>query len=303
MKLVSDIINELMDYNAPISGALLKTKVLASRISHPELSAWVEEELGGYKEHSIVPDYRQTSGIPTGNYMNGNLQYSKAQIPIGHLNEEENTILTEITIRESISSVEGMIGKKGLKFSVSSQRTNYLENTIRMLGNPYFQILSVYLDLPASFLTSILSGVRTKLLDFMLEVENQFGTETEIEDLKSKKAIISQIMHTTINSNGDGVVITAGSNNEVTANVNIYKDSKTHLEKVLLENGVEPSDIQGLLELIDKNPATTIDRYSAKVNEWIIMMINKAAKGSWQVGIGAAGTLLGDAIARYYGLK
>ena len=61
----------------------------------------------------------------------------------------------------------------------------------------------------------------------MLEVENQFGHITEINELKSKSAIITQIMNTTINSNGDEVVIIAGSNNEVNANITIYKLTKS----------------------------------------------------------------------------
>lgn len=303
MKLISDIINELMDYGAPISGALIKTKVLASRIGHTELSDWVKDELNGYEEGSAVPDYRHTTGIPTGNYLNGNMQYRKATIPIGHLNDEERYILTNVIVRESVSAVEDLVKKNGLKISVDSKSATYLAHTIRELGNPYFQIVSIYLDIPASFLPNILSGVRTKLLDFMLAVENQFGTETEIEDLKSKKATITNIMNTTINNTGDGVVIASGDNNKVTANINVSKGSKTELENYLSENAIEDSDIQDLLRIIDEEPATAIDKYSTKVKAWIIMMLNKAANGTWEVGIGAAGALLGDAIARYYGLK
>src|SRR5690554_36605 len=292
MKLISDIINELMDYNAPISGALIKTKVLASRIGHAELSDWVKDELNGYGEGSTVPDYRHTAGMPTGNYINGNMQYRKATIPIGHLNDEEISILTNVVVRESVSAIEELVKKNGLKISLGSQSATYLEQTIRELGNPYFQILSIYLNIPASFLPNILSGVRTKLLDFMLEVENQFGTETEIEDLKSKKAAITNIMNTTINNTGDGVVIASGDNNKVTANINVSKGSKTELENYLSENAIEDSDIQDLLTIIDEEPATAIDKYSTKVNTWIIMMLNKAVNGTWEVGIGAAGALL-----------
>jgi hypothetical protein len=303
MKLISDIINELLDYGAPISGALLKTKVLAARIHNNGLLEWVNGELNGYEEQTILPAYRITSGILSGNYMNGQWKYSDTAMPISHLTKKESENLTEITIRDSLSSVEDLIIKKGIKISVSSQQKTYLEQTIRGIGNPYFQILNVHLDIPASFFTNIIAIVRSKLLDFMLEVENQFGHQTEIDDLKSKNALITQIMNTTINSNGDGVIITAGSNNEVNANVNIYKADKNLLKEELQSKSVESADIEELLTLIDEEPTTVIDRYSNSVNNWIKKMLNKAVDGSWQVGIGAAGAILGDAIAKYYGLK
>ena len=303
MKLISDIINELMDYGAPISGALLKTKVLAARINNNGLLEWVNGELNGYGEETILPAYRITSGILSGNYMNSQWKYSNTAMPISHLTNEECENLTEIIIRDSLSAVEDLISKKGIKISVSSQQKTYLEQTIRGSGNPYFQILNVHLDIPASFFTNITAVVRSKLLDFMLEVENQFGHQTEIDDLKSKSALVTQIMNTTINSNGDGVVITAGSNNEVNANVTIYKADKNLLKGELQSKSVESGDIEELLTIIDDEPSTTIDHYSNSVNNWIKKMLDKALDGSWQVGIGAAGAILSDAIAKYYGLK
>lgn len=303
MKLISDIINELMDYGAPISGALLKTKVLAARINNKGLLEWVNGELNGYEEQAVLPMYRITSGIVSGNYMIGNWKYSNTAIPTSHLTKKECENLTEIIIRDSLAAVEKFISEKGLKFSISSQMQTYLEYTMRKNGNPSFQILNIHLDIPASFFTNIVAVVRSKLLDFLLEVENQFGHQTEIADLKSKSALITQIMNTTINSNGDGIVITAGSNNDVNANINIYKADKNLLKKELEYKSVEHSDIDELLNVIDEEPSTAIDQYSNSVNNWIKKMLNKAIDGSWEIGVSAAGTILGDAIAKYYGLK
>ncbi|QNR85073.1 hypothetical protein H9N25_00755 [Pedobacter riviphilus] len=85
MKLVSDIINELMDLASPMSSALFKTKVLASRIQNETLQTWVNNELKGYEREANLPDYRKTEGFPKGNFMNGWMQYKNTPIPIGHL--------------------------------------------------------------------------------------------------------------------------------------------------------------------------------------------------------------------------
>ncbi|RBQ02872.1 hypothetical protein [Pedobacter miscanthi] len=215
MKLISDIINELMDSANTITGPLLKTKVLAFRIENKSLQEWVDGELSGYAEHMKLPYYRKASGILTGNFLNGMTKGSNMNFPVSHLKKDILNTLTSIEIRDNISSIETMINQKGLKISVNSDRRLYLENSIRELGNPYYQIISVHLDMPAFLLPNILSSVRTKLLDFMLQIEKQFKHETEIEQLKTRNDTITNIVNTTINNVGNGNLITSGDNNSI----------------------------------------------------------------------------------------
>src|SRR5690554_6738790 len=51
MNLIEEIINDLIDKKTSVTTALLKTKVLAKRIDHIELSKWVDNELNGYHEN------------------------------------------------------------------------------------------------------------------------------------------------------------------------------------------------------------------------------------------------------------
>lgn len=214
MKLINDIINELMDTNNAITSALLKTKVLASRLDNTLLQAWVNGELNGYVENSELPSYRESSGILEGSFLNGLAKGSNMAFPVAQIPKRELDEITSIEVRDSITSIELMINKKGLKISVNSNRRLYLQNSIRNMGNPQFQIISVYLEIPAFLFTNILSSVRSKLLDFMLELEKKFGYEAEIDELKAKKDMVTQIFHTAISTNGNGNIITSGNHND-----------------------------------------------------------------------------------------
>ena len=66
MKLIHEIINELIDTDKSISSPLLKTKVLASRLQNDVLLNWVSYELKGYHTGGDLPDYRKYSGNITG---------------------------------------------------------------------------------------------------------------------------------------------------------------------------------------------------------------------------------------------
>ena len=303
MKLIGDIINELMDVKIPLEGALLKTKYLATKIQSVELLTWVNGELNGFENESDLPAYRITNGMFTGSYMNGQRHYSKMHIPIGHLPNDELDILTRIISLDSISAVEQLMGRKDLKYSVPAKKKLYIEQSIRGLGNHYFQITNMHLEMPVPFLTNIISSVRSKLLDFMLKLEEEFGENTELQELRNGNNTITHIMNTTINNSGDGAVITSGTENKIKANITVNKGNKEVLKETLKSSHVSNKHVQDLLQIIDDQPATALDQYSVPVNNWIKKMFNKAIDGSWQVGIGAAGGILGDAIASYYGLK
>ena len=81
MKLIQDIINELVDSELSINSPLLKTKVLASRLQNDELLIWVTNELKGYDNDGDLPSYRKFNGNIIGTYINGSMQYTSQPVP------------------------------------------------------------------------------------------------------------------------------------------------------------------------------------------------------------------------------
>lgn len=303
MKLLESIINDLVVTNVSLSDPLLKTKVLATRIRNAQLLKWVEGELSGYEEKADLPLYRKSKGIVKGNFLNGNKQYTNVDVPVGHLDNEILEKLIAIYDRDSVSSIEKLIGQKGVKMSLNSYVKPYLEDSIRELGNWYFELTSVYLEIPATFLSNILSSVRSKLLEFMLALEQEFGVEADITILSKNNQTITHIMNTTINNSGDGAVINNGDNNNIEANITVNQGNKDALKTKLVEEKVAVNDAEELIKIIDTSTPVSKDNFGEPVNNWVQTMIGKALNGSWQVAIGAAGNILAQAIQAYYGLK
>jgi len=111
LKLINDIINELIDTEKSISSPLLKTKVLASRLQNEVLLNWVSNELKGYDTAGDLPDYRKYSGIITGTYINGHMQYNDQPVPTVGLKRELEKMLRSINFYQSISSLETLKGE------------------------------------------------------------------------------------------------------------------------------------------------------------------------------------------------
>ncbi|WP_026451471.1 hypothetical protein [Aequorivita capsosiphonis] len=306
MELVQQIINDLIDDEKSLNSALLKTKVLASRIQNSELLTWVNSELSGYKKYEDLPDYRKNIfNDLKGNFLNGRMKYVNTQIPTVGLEEEFESQLRTSEFMMSISSLEKLIKSEKSSILTSPVRAEIaaiIEDNWQNMGNPYLQIISVYKEMSKNSIVEIINNVRNKLLDFMLAIDGKFGDLATISDLKMKKDEVKSIVNNTI-IQGDGNVLNTGTKVQIKNSPKIKKNSKKDLTSELKKIGVEDEDIVELAEIIDaEEPDIDNNKFGVIVNKWIGKMIQKSIDGSWNVSIGAAGSILSEIIQKYYGM-
>lgn len=306
MKLISDIINELVDSEKSLTAPLLKTKVLASRLKNTELLNWVNRELSGYESEEELPSYRKFQGSITGIYVSGNYQYNDQPLATIGLPEQLEKSIKDMDFYQGVTSLESFQKENQsgrLEKTIPAELTALMARNIQKMGNPFFNIISAKSTISINSVTQVLEKIRSKLLDFMLKIDEEFGSITEIEELKEKNKQISTIMNQTIINQGDGNVINTGENSVVKAKIEIKKGDKKALEVKLKQNGLTDSDIIPLLEVIDnEEPNLENHTFGKPVNSWVQKMLGKTLEGSWTIGTGAAGTLLAEAIKAYYGM-
>lgn len=307
MKLINDIINELIDSDKSITSPLLKTKVLASRLQNEPLLNWVSNELKGYDNLESIPDYRKYQANITGTYINGSMQYNDQPVPTIGLDKGLEEAIHAMNFTQSISTLETLKveNKSGVLEQVfPAELTGLIQQNWRKMRNPYLQLVNCKKSISINAVTEILSFVRNNLLDFMLKIDSEFGNITEIEELKTKQEQITTIMtQTIINTSGDGNVVNTGNKAKITATITINKGDKEQLVKHLQEIGLSEEETSELTEIIDKEEPNYINKtFGEKVNGWTQKMLGKALNGTWEIGVGAAGSLLAEAIKMYYGM-
>lgn len=307
MKSTSEIIKELVVPDKSISSPLLKTKVLANKFDNDDLINWVNKELVGYRVEDNIPDYRVYICNLEGDYINGNMYYKNQTLSTVGLDSKLVEYLSRIEFNQSISSLESMIKEcksEKLIVKLSAEIKNTIANNIRSMGNPYFNLINVHQITTITFVNEIISNVRNKLLDFMLKVENEFGSITKIEDLTNKSKEIQTIMnHTIINNTGDGNVVNTGDESSINVKNSVIKNDKFTLENYLKNVGITDKDCQDLLCVIDtERPNLKSETFGKKVNKWTSNMIGKALDGTWNIGIAVAGGILVEGIKKYYGM-
>jgi hypothetical protein len=183
--LLDEIIDLLGNEQSSLTDVLLKTKVLLHQIGHKDLASWVNSELNGYPDGTTVPEYRIIPSQVLANFANISYRYTSHPIPIGHLTDDQQETLTKTRMWQSLPVIEEMI---------SSNKEGRLIRTIplelnRSLGkglHPSFQIERAWCEFSVPDVKGICTQVRSRLLDFMLELKDTVGQTTTESELREK---------------------------------------------------------------------------------------------------------------------
>lgn len=302
MKLIDEIVEILSTDEGKLTDALIKTKVLLHKIGHKELIEWVNHELCGYPDRDAVPSYRTLPTQVLVNASNGAWQLTSHPIPLAHLKKGSRDALEIVKMNQSLAVLE----------SFAEKNTGHLQSPIPMevnrllaegLGNGY-QISSAWCEVPLSGVIQILTQVRSRLLDFVLELSEKFDGEPNEDEVKKRGNALDaeNLFNNTIF--GDNTTIVVGSSNKQSVNNTNLKGNFSALRSTLQSNGVSDGDIQ-LLEGAIQEDKSIIDNdekeYGPSVKSWLQSMLSKAVDASWQIELGVASSLLATALQNFYG--
>ena len=304
MKLVDEIIETLSSDNGVLTHALIKTKVLLHKIGHKELVIWVNKELNGYSQSDELPDYRIIPAQVRVSATNGAYQVNSHPIPMKHLDKEFRYSLEEARITYSLAIIEKMVTNSDdvmLHKPLPMELNGMLG---KGLANSYI-VQKAWCEIPLASVSNILMQVRSRLLDFVLELSSEFSN---IESDKEIKEVAGKFDASNLFNNaifGDNVTILLGSENIQKVKNSIVKNNFESLAKTLQENGVHEIDVALLNEAIQNDQSFSIverDKFGPSVKLWMELMLSKAINASWQIELGVAGSLLATALNNYYGL-
>jgi hypothetical protein len=296
MKLLDELIKSL-------AGALMKTKVLLHQLGRKELVDWVNVELNGYPDDGSVPPYRVINAEVMGNVSNGVYTFNDQHLATLHLGEELRSKFRRFEVRESISSLEGLAlkdSKEGLMVPIAPEFNGLLSKPLAAT----YSIQRAWRAIAVGQIVQILTQVRSRLLDFLLELSEKVGENMTDEDVKRvgrSPETASMFNHAIF---GDNVTITVGDYNRQIVNNRITTGDFEGLRSLLLERKVGVVDIEDLSSAIQADADgedVGAKRFGPRVRDWIKTMLSKAVDASWEMPVGVASNLLTDALKAYYG--
>lgn len=268
----------------PVSDLLRLALVAAKKLDRSDIESWLSLELNGYQgEHDLesIPPYRRVKGkVVAWNPYNG-------WIPVIIKNAAYERAVTERTIGSSVSELESLLKDGGgtLTMQFTPKIREALMRDAELPLEPVLQI-------PESVVRGALDAIRTKILEWSLELERAGVLGEGLQFSANERAAASSV---TYNINNLGVLGDVSDQARVKniqhvaeINLNHVSDLLDQIEKVKgsleapLRNGIEPHVMDLRRELEKPSPDRDI--------------VRKGLRSIRTICEGAAGSLIASGI-------
>jgi hypothetical protein len=301
--LLDDIIAILSDEKGSLTSALLKTKVLLHTLGRKELAAWVTNELNGYPGGSTVPEYRILNAQVFGLIASITMRMTNFPLPLRHLTEKEQKTLTEQHCYMSISTIEKSLQSR-------DEKGTRLARVLPVENNQRFEealedgvhVLKAWCEINMMDAANVLSEVRSRLLDFCLELRDVVGIDVPEKDLVEKAAAVdtTKLFNTAINGDGNTIIIHPQGQVQTITN---QKDDLEALIRTVAELGFEKPALDELKQAVleDKGRGKVPDVTDGKTGKWFAKALKSAGKEVVKAGVDIVSSVIVKAMKAYAG--
>lgn len=302
MGLLNEIQNDAVSSNSNVASLLRKCLILAARVDSGLLEDWVKYELNGYPEDADVPDYRVLQLRFKGHF-SGPLGAHIKNAPIApHLIEQivGDDRLNWFLARQPITTIADT--EKARNAGVL--HVNFDNLALHLGGQVYggYSAVQVWGEVPSMSVIGIIEAVKSRVLELTLALEKKYPDAGEVGGMDDKDQKAKNDIQAIFNSSIYGNVGFVGNASHSTINVEIGTGNMQALKRHLKEQGINNEDLAKLEAALQSEPSIGEDKkFGPKVTSWIGKMVEKAASGAWDVGVGASGSILATALLQYYG--
>ncbi len=307
MSLLRDIQNDAIDTNVDISVILRKCKVLAVRLGNKPFENWVNQELNGYKNKKLLPDYRIVQVYSQGNFSGPfGSGLNNADIPFLSIPEKYRENLRKCYFIEPIGCYLNLLRTaKG-----NNLKEQWPPDLVAYTGRDIYQgmnCMSAWKLIPNSSMFGLVEAVRNRILNFVLEIEKEApdAGEDSPKNQKISPERVNQVFNTTIYGNV-GNISEASQNINQTTTINVLKNDLNSLKAYLSSVRIPKSEIQKLEVAIQKDSAEKVSKTQKlgnKVLAWIKSVSSKIKNEAFPVLQSVSANLITQAILKYYGVN
>ncbi|MEV7135839.1 hypothetical protein AB0N24_23515 [Arthrobacter sp. NPDC093128] len=180
--LLSQLENDLMD-GRPVADILRKLIVLGGRAESSELRDWASQELRGYTDGAILPEYRKVQALIQMDSLLGFTQISRQTIgPESFPEHVRQDITNQVSFRQGIGEIQSMISACGadqsMRFALPGE--TILAKLMFLESGKTRQVASLYWTVSATALEGIVDQVKTRLAELLGELRAATPPHREI---------------------------------------------------------------------------------------------------------------------------
>lgn len=231
MSLLRQIQDAAIDSSIGLPTLLRKCKVLAARLGNDDFKRWIDSELSGYVDKNDLPEYRILSVNSRGHFAGAfGSGLRNADIPLLCLPEDFRESLGHSYLMDPIAAMESLVTNS----TSGILQEPWSPDLVAHFGRRIYEkmvCMQAWKIIPASALVAALDTVRTRVLNFVLEIEaqNPAAGEAMANEKPVPQETVQHIFNTYIT--GDVQNLSSGSTN-VSQNAHLQKgvDSEVFVE-------------------------------------------------------------------------
>jgi hypothetical protein len=169
MSLIEDIRTHVLSPDFPMTAILREAMVLARKLRSNELAAWVQSELEGYRNEADIPDYRKFRAQSIGSGITSGWRMDNVPLPTFFLPDSMRSYVDDGVVGGGIRELESFLESNNTTFA--KPWPDSLMHYYSRMHNVHINLISAYTVIPRGVIVHVLDTVRTRLLQFVLEIE------------------------------------------------------------------------------------------------------------------------------------
>lgn len=293
MSLLRDIQGGAIGTDTSVTVLLRQCTILASRLQHEPLREWAALEASGYPQDVPLPPYRpkiqtQVLGTFAGPFGSGveNMSLPRANVP-----EDYRDWLFSTEVRQGVAEIEGLLASGESHFEIP-----WPADVIAILQGKFIQdmaLVAAHQVVPATAFKGTLSGIRDRIIQFALEIEelDPAAGEADPGEAPIEPARVTQIFNQTFH--GDHTAFAAAG----------HTVSQTQTTQVDIQVVRETADAFGISEQDREALLSAIEQDGGRAGENTREWVNRLKGGAMAVGTGVATQTAVAALSGVLGLS
>lgn len=277
---------------------------LGKLLGNKELSDWAKSEARGYESAASLPGYRIFKTEVKGTFFGLRDTLNNVSIPIAVIEEKHRDKLFTVYLTQPVGELEQLaIGKtdtNSISIPWSGDTILYYQ---RQEMYPGYALNAAWKVMTTAIIAGILEIIRTRVLEFVLAIEEELGidamnydSKTPVETPSQEK--VTQTFHMTI-LGGTNAVGNTGTINQHT--VYVQPGDLQGLKEKLAGLGVPEELITDLDSALAKD-ADSIEQPGPHVQGWFGRLMTKAGQGALPLVTATATTIVVAEVRRFLGL-
>ena len=291
MSFIHQLQADLVDEQRPLSGILLRMRLLANYLRDDFFTDWVRHEVDGYPQDVDVPSYRIAHPTYKGSWAGPLGQWLPDRpIPPFLIWKYAGSEWVQQPLRESISYIEQTLLTADRSSSPSELIADASDLIIPLQGKVYpgYACHGIFSYLPRATYSDVLYSIRHRLLDLTAAL---MDTHASVGDLE-----LSSIQRISEFVSGDSLQTIVRATFAAATRRDGSAAIKEDLRTSLRGTGVSDEDINGIVDTLDEllSAPSGNEEIRQKVSVWLRELETKLSTASQNVIVKVLSRFFGD---------